>query len=495
MWFVAGCGDRLRTEDRWDSEPERDTGRTSYESGAMDSTPSDTDTLTDPDFGPTVEDVEATVLFGGSSFGRFGVGFVCVVDAAGEKMILSAKNPADREVGAWSVPWRDVSSYMTDDVADGHVSVATQNSGTDIFTCGGDSDGDGSPELVVSMSYTEVDGLPFLAGVFELPLAGEHQWWQPEFYVYVGEYEQHWGSNQLFADLDGDGVDELGVDVVDAPPGHDLPDGATFFFERRGESAMALEDAPHILVPPQGSGGLWRLVPGGDLTGDGYADLVFNDPYSENDDGSLGEVRTLAGPFAGQIEVSATTTSRITGNPGSWDTVLAKPHLVGDLDGDGAPELTLIAFREYDDEMVTGYFFVEGVVGGEASVEEVEDRLVLGGDDRPLAYDTVTLADLDGDGFADAAWGDQTDDTLGYSAGALHLVWGPLLGGGQRSSFDTTLFSSRERRHLGYAITAADLDRDGKGDLLATAPYDSDYTEEGGSVSILYGRDLAALRP
>ncbi len=175
------------------------------------------------------------------------------------------------------------------------------------------------------------------------------------------------------ADLDGDGVPELAVQrggtqgtrvallsgaaVQANPPEADLP-------------ALA------AVVPSEGAVTSLVVHDVGDLDGDGLGDLGIQEivPAASSVAGS--RLSLVRGPLTGEVS-AARAVQRLEG------AVRARP--LGDLDGDGFPELALTSTR--DGTLATRIVF--GAAG--ARVDEA----------RVLDINPVLVDDLDGDGFLD----------------------------------------------------------------------------------------------
>ena len=98
----------------------------------------------------------------------------------------------------------------------------------------------------------------------------------------------------------------------------------------------------------------------------------------------------------------------------------------------------------------------------------------------------VATVDFNGDGFADIVTGSRVLN----DHGAVHVFYGgaqPNLAA-KPDTFSNP-FATPDQTRLGYALGVGDFDGDGYGDILASAPFDSDGDPSSGFVMVYFGRD------
>lgn len=233
-------------------------------------------------------------------------------------------------------------------------------------------------------------------------------------------------------DLDGDGAIDLalmgGMSVV---PGAELLAGGTF---DEGSWVWSGEPAAGYGAP--------------DLDGDGLGESVWIQPDPVVSDGFL--LHLLPGALATDgfsPDESLYTLQAPAGGRGAFD--------LGDLDADGVGELGVA-----DDEALHVWS------GAGLALGEIDElaRIVAAGAAAGTSFDVVRLGDVDDDGTGDLAVA-----VLGGSQGPVVVLSGAALRGSLELAGLTWLSGGAT------AIDAADLDGDGKSELLVTTTRNQVY--------------------
>jgi hypothetical protein len=199
--------------------------------------------------------------------------------------------------------------------------------------------------------------------------------------------------------------------------------------------------------PEEAFGGY--LVPGGDLDGDGWDDLVVNSPgYWEGGnawyDAGYGaepfHARVMFGPFSGDVPLDEAHSLEIeAGTLDSFST-----H---DLTGDGAVDV-----------MLGGALYPSPLSRGFASFDDYAfSWYAADGDYTKFKYGVIPVSDLDGDGIADMVVNDG-------------VMQGPLPSGVfSANDVDWRFVLPIAVRGLSYPMDAGDIDGDGLGEVVALA--------------------------
>jgi hypothetical protein len=285
------------------------------------------------------------------------------------------------------------------------------------------------------------------------------------------------GSALASGDFDGDGFADLAVGA----PGSGNSNGAVWVFYG-SRDGVGVARAQLFRGPPPSPLG-WGSEYGAalavaDLDGDGFADLVVgapeDEPVSEFHGGS---VQLLFGSAAG---LSADR-SRTLGRPHGDDFEFGRLLALGDVDGDGFPDLVEAGSgvaTDYDGEGEPGQTaFCRGGPAGPLACRTLGRRVVPG----PTS---LAIGDLTGDGRAEIVQGvpyehflrDDDADPSPSVAGIVRVWPGTPSGPIRRRSIVVTQDSrgvpgtSEQGDRFGQSVTVGRLDRDRFGDIAVGAP-------------------------
>jgi hypothetical protein len=299
-------------------------------------------------------------------------------------------------------------------------------------------------------------------------------------------------------DVDGDGIGDV---AVGAPGDDDGPSGGgavwilflnadgTVRSHQKISSISGWFDA-ELFVDAFGTG-----VAGlGDLDGNGVPDLAVAAAFTRGIGSRSGAAWILFLERDGRVK-SWRKLAPLTSLNGSQlaDSI----SCLGDLDGNGAPDLALGHRRSIDGGIRGGAVWIlflanDGTLAGEQKIGST-----LGGFGGALAHgdefgiSSASPGDLDGDGVPDLAVGAYLDDDGGLDAGALWILF--LQADGTVKSWRKLSATSRgfgarldPGDHFGKSVCAAgDLDGDGIGDLAVGADLDDDGGPDKGAVWFL----------
>ena len=260
---------------------------------------------------------------------------------------------------------------------------------------------------------------------------------------------------------------------------------------------------------------------GGDINGDGLADLIIGAPnYAVDPNDGSGDAFIVFGqpgvaPFGVAFDLTTldgADGSFIAGTGDPYERVGSSVSIVGDINGDGVDDFIVGAHQEYDGVYQTGAAFV--VFGNPGGLGGVFDLTALDGFNgfKLIGVDPGDEAgfsvsgggDFNGDGLADLLVSAPRGDAQGVDAGEVYVVFGSSAPGAAQQSLDTLNGADGFRIDgvnngyggvlAGYSVSnAGDVNGDGFDDIIVgvfnDTPYGSYETRYAGRSLVIFGGD------
>jgi hypothetical protein len=339
-------------------------------------------------------------------------------------------------------------------------------------TCGGDTDGDGQPELLIGETEEydfDAEGAPGPGGAWLVgglstgevlleDVAAASIWGEPEAPL-------TWHGMGFVGDLDLDGYDEVLVE--------------TALFNGPVVGPLLVSDADTTLIDDFGSVQLGGSVAalGNRRFAIGGSGNLFQDGYWGAD---VGAVYIFEGP----LESSERTHSAVASfqpdvghEYGNFGWALCSGDLNGDGEADlaiGAPSLGAESRRDF---MTWGLvYLMDGPFSGDLRMSDWEgtlidaDARIEGADERSgtTGYSLSCGGDTDGDGHDDLLVGALGEASSGEYMGAAALFRGPIATGVQTvSEADGVVYGDTAFDEVGSSVSVdADIDADGLDDVV-----------------------------
>ena len=265
-----------------------------------------------------------------------------------------------------------------------------------------DSDSDGYDELIASTGWDTGKGYVILANC---PIVSMKY---SEADTVFRNSDGLPASSLAVGDVDGDGVEDVLIgDVENSSKGK----GAVFIAQSSDRGEVTLTDGVGVYAPA-GSFARGYTAQAGDVTGDGYGDLLVD----YRDTTGTWTLAAMVGPITSDQTVD---TAIATYTWTESDNRIRRAVVAGDLDADGQSGDVVIG-----DTLTRTLYFAPAPLSGaytlDADLAFVTDDATGSG----LGYTFEALPDVTDDGIDDllvAAAGDSEGNTY---AGAVYTLWG-----------------------------------------------------------------------
>ncbi len=287
-----------------------------------------------------------------------------------------------------------------------------------------DFNGDGLPDLVLTVNRG--DGKGALVGLYANSPS------QPGSFAFASEIDE-FPDSVLVADLDGDGVPDLGLTLTST-----LDNSSSFAIYKGSGGGFVSEST--LSLPSSFAGLLFAA----DVNGDGLTDLVAQQSSS-------------TGRQAAILLQNADTpgTFTLTANPVDLPGQLVA---LGDVNGDGAADLLLSGEQAL--QVITANPSQPGSFNP-AATYAVPSQVLTG------LLGPMAVGDVNGDGYPDVVSGTGTIDTgIGPGTNALLLFYGQPDGTLSAAQPLTTAPGPQTDAWASQALVLADMDGDGVLDVV-----------------------------
>ena len=306
----------------------------------------------------------------------------------------------------------------------------------------------------------------------------------------MGGADEYAGARVRSAgDMNGDGKDDLLVGLYGWGPGGADFHGAVMLVHGPVSGVVQIKDVmdANLYGAAESEYAGWDFSRGEDLDGDGWPDVAIGAYGRSDPSGVYGAGYVAYGPLSGSASLASADGVIIPSDP-NLSNLGYEISSSADLTGDGVGDVILGSYGSSTDSFKGAAWVMAGPVEGTVTLDEA--IIISGEDAIDLAGNGLDgVGDVNGDGAPDLVVGAHGDDTAGNAAGKASLFLGPLDGDLSMADADRALLGERADDEFSRnAVNGrGDADGDGVDDLLVGAMFSSPSGTYSGSAYLFAG--------
>ncbi len=287
---------------------------------------------------------------------------------------------------------------------------------------GGDVDGDGVDDLLVSANYEDALGAAYL---WFGPVTSGGDSSSADLRIGAQAGDVRLGLNlSMGGDCSGDGLGDIAVMAYEGPDAGDMA-GVVYFFDTAPTGSVDTSAASAVMWGEDDSSYAGMdMAMGGDVNGDGYGDLAIG-AYGLRPPGqytSDGAAYVVFGPLTASGSLGPAD-FRVLGEWTDGHTGISV-SIDGDVNGDGRDDLLVGSDESVHYTTGGGASLFYGPVTGSMWTSDSDAHFPAQYEDDYAGQSVAIIPSLDSDVYADLAIGVQRDNTASTHAGAVYLFYG-----------------------------------------------------------------------
>jgi len=292
-------------------------------------------------------------------------------------------------------------------------------------------------------------------------------------------------------DVNNDGWIDLLIGAPNLDPGGAVSTGGAYLLYGPHTEDLELDRADAFLLGEATADYAGQRVEGaGDLNGDGFDDMIIAAWGSDIGGSAAGAIYLVNGPIYGDHLLADSDQVLVGEEPG--DHAGSAVVNAGDMNSDGYADLFIGSPDNSTEGNGSGAaYLLQGPVTVDISMAGADAKIVGNRVGDHVGNAVARVGDVNGDGFPDLAVGAYLEDSGGINAGAVYLMMGPVAGTILVTNSDGGFIGQAESDLAGWSVAGpGDVNGDGIDDVLVGAPNHDEGGDDAGAAYLIFVAEL-----